>query len=109
MYSIDNLQTVYLASNYGTPGGIRTPDKRFRKPLLYPTELLGHIECIKGASPYMNYVILLRAFLSSFRIAAFAKLISWKKVPIVMINPYPEVVRKWLFLMGNMDSCTFTS
>ena len=36
----------------GTPGGIRTPDPRLRRPLLYPTELLargffrGH--CIPG-------------------------------------------------------------
>jgi hypothetical protein len=27
----------------GTPGGIRTPDLRLRSPLLYPTELPGHI------------------------------------------------------------------
>lgn len=26
----------------GTPGGIRTHDQRFRRPLLYPTELRGH-------------------------------------------------------------------
>ncbi len=24
---------------YGAPGGNRTPDQRFRKPLLYPSEL----------------------------------------------------------------------
>ena len=29
--------------NFGTPEGIRTPDLRFRRPLLYPTELLTHI------------------------------------------------------------------
>jgi hypothetical protein len=28
---------------YGTPGAIRTPDTRFRKPLLYPSELLGYL------------------------------------------------------------------
>ena len=27
----------------GDPGGIRTPDPRLRRPLLYPTELLNHI------------------------------------------------------------------
>ena len=27
----------------GDPGGIRTPDPRLRRPLLYPTELLDHI------------------------------------------------------------------
>ena len=27
----------------GTPVGIRTPDPRLRRPLLYPTELLAHI------------------------------------------------------------------
>ncbi len=26
----------------GSPGVIRTPDQRFRKPLLYPSELRGH-------------------------------------------------------------------
>jgi hypothetical protein len=26
----------------GAPGATRTPDTRFRKPLLYPTELQGH-------------------------------------------------------------------
>ena len=70
--NIDNL-----ASKNGTPGGIRTPDKRFRKPLLYPTELLGH-KMTAERDAHVNYVTLSRAFLSSFRIAAFAELISRK-------------------------------
>ena len=28
----------------GAPGGIRTPDPRFRRPMLYPTELLAHYD-----------------------------------------------------------------
>lgn len=28
----------------GDPEGIRTPDPRLRRPLLYPTELLDHIK-----------------------------------------------------------------
>lgn len=28
---------------YGDPGLIRTADLRFRKPMLYPTELRGHV------------------------------------------------------------------
>ena len=28
-----------LAAPYGAPGGVRTPDPRLRRPLLYPTEL----------------------------------------------------------------------
>src|SRR5437764_163985 len=27
---------------HGSPGVTRTPDQRFRKPLLYPSELRGH-------------------------------------------------------------------
>ncbi len=27
---------------YGTPGGIRTPDLRYRKPTLYPAKLRVH-------------------------------------------------------------------
>ncbi len=31
-----------IAINFGTPGGIRTPDARIRSPTLYPTELQAH-------------------------------------------------------------------
>lgn len=27
---------------FGEPGGVRTPDPRLRRPVLYPTELLTH-------------------------------------------------------------------
>ena len=30
------------------PGGIRTPDPRIRSPMLYPTELLAHIQAGDG-------------------------------------------------------------
>ena len=32
-----------VIENYGGPGVIRTRDLRFRKPLLYPSELRGHV------------------------------------------------------------------
>src|SRR5664279_5641901 len=36
-------QTAYaILYRSGVPEGIRTPDLRFRKPLLYPAELPGH-------------------------------------------------------------------
>jgi hypothetical protein len=31
-----------------TPGGIRTHDLRFRKPMLYPAELLAHVQDSTG-------------------------------------------------------------
>ena len=31
-----------VVEKYGAPGAIRTHDTRFRKPVLYPTELRGH-------------------------------------------------------------------
>ena len=34
---------LFFQGGGGTPGGIRTPDPRLRRPLLYPTELLAHI------------------------------------------------------------------
>ena len=34
--------------NTGDPGGIRTPDPRLRRPLLYPTGLLDHIGFQRG-------------------------------------------------------------
>ena len=39
---------------YGEPGGVRTPDPRLRRPVLYPAELLTHL---------LNaYIILTRFF-----------------------------------------------
>lgn len=35
--------TNVLIPHIGTPGGTRTPDTGFRRPVLYPTELLGHL------------------------------------------------------------------
>lgn len=32
-----------LKAKNGVPGGIRTPDRRLRRPVLYPAELLGHL------------------------------------------------------------------
>jgi hypothetical protein len=29
--------------DFGAPGGIRTPDTRLRKPVLYPAELRAHL------------------------------------------------------------------
>ena len=38
----------YLLTYYGVPEGIRTPDRRFRKPLLYPAELPGQFVFFSG-------------------------------------------------------------
>ena len=35
-------QEIKTLAFYGEPGGIRTPDPRLRRPVLYPTELLTH-------------------------------------------------------------------
>jgi hypothetical protein len=43
---------AYLASKNGTPGATRTRDTRFRKPLLYPPELLGHTTATTSALPF---------------------------------------------------------
>ena len=44
------LAACFRAS--GTPEGIRTPDPRLRRPLLYPTELLAHrMEQVTGIEP----------------------------------------------------------
>jgi hypothetical protein len=44
---IKGFSTVNPNRSYvsGVPGEIRTPDRRLRRPLLYPTELLGHKNC----------------------------------------------------------------
>ena len=34
--------SLQVVEKVGRPGGIRTPDPRFRKPLLYPSELQAH-------------------------------------------------------------------
>ncbi len=40
----------------GAPGGIRTPDTRLRRPLLYPTELQEHlsIACVRITPTKLN-------------------------------------------------------
>ena len=38
-------------SDDGTPGGTRTPDLLLRRQLLYPTELLAHMERVMGIEP----------------------------------------------------------
>ena len=40
MHTRPNIDCYPLPEN-GVPEGIRTPDLRFRKPLLYPAELPG--------------------------------------------------------------------
>ena len=37
--------TTYLSATYITPGGIRTPNLWFRRPLLYPVELRARFFC----------------------------------------------------------------
>ena len=34
---------LFIKYKHGAPEEIRTPDPRFRKPLLYPTELQAHM------------------------------------------------------------------
>ena len=41
---------------FGVPGGIRTPDPRLRRPLLYPAELQAHIKLCKNYDS-MNLLI----------------------------------------------------
>ena len=36
---------------YHVPGGTRTPDPRLRRPMLYPAELLAHMERVMGIEP----------------------------------------------------------
>jgi hypothetical protein len=33
---------LVIVNSYGVARGIRTPDRRLRRPLLYPAELLQH-------------------------------------------------------------------
>ena len=35
--------TFWFLERFGEPAGIRTPDPRLRRPVLYPTELLTHL------------------------------------------------------------------
>jgi hypothetical protein len=40
---IKNLLFHNGKGGFSVPGEIRTPDRRLRRPLLYPAELLGHV------------------------------------------------------------------
>ena len=45
----------------GVPEGNRTPDPRFRKPVLYPAELPGPLAFALGANPALNRYFVPRA------------------------------------------------
>jgi hypothetical protein len=48
-------ESFEVIENYGGPGVSRTRDLRFRKPLLYPSELRGHVDVTHYAtSVYRN-------------------------------------------------------
>jgi hypothetical protein len=40
--AIEEKEYLEMIENNGGPGQSRTADQRFRKPLLYPSELQGH-------------------------------------------------------------------
>ena len=42
LYSDHGFHDLILSKKIGEPTGIRTPDTRLRRPLLYPTELWTH-------------------------------------------------------------------
>ena len=50
-----NLQTLHLelcnVYKFGAPKGTRTPDLLLRRQLLYPAELLAHMEQMMGIEP----------------------------------------------------------
>ena len=45
------VHRVASALGPGTPEGTRTPDLLLRRQLLYPTELLAHMERVMGIEP----------------------------------------------------------
>ena len=42
LQSLLQRNTFWFLERFGEPEGIRTPDPRLRRPVLYPTELLTH-------------------------------------------------------------------
>jgi hypothetical protein len=45
--SVKSTLSLSVMSLHGEPGGNRTPDLKFRKLPLYPTELQAHISLIQ--------------------------------------------------------------
>ena len=44
----ETRQDVEVPAKFGAPGGIRTPDPRLRRPMLYPTELQARAGILRG-------------------------------------------------------------
>ena len=42
LYQLNYIHHIFIKNKYGTPEGIRTPDTRLRRAVLYPAELLAH-------------------------------------------------------------------
>ena len=51
LYQLNYIHHIFIKNKYGTPEGIRTPDTRLRRAVLYPTELQAHIV---GRVPYFH-------------------------------------------------------
>ena len=48
------ISTTLAPQPWNVPEGIRTPDPRLRRPLLYPTELRTHIQHTQAHKGYFN-------------------------------------------------------
>ncbi len=80
-----------------TPGGIRTPNPRFRRPMLYPVELRVHhqisAQCIAPAGHYQDAVANSKRFPEGFRHPAGPwrprKCQSWRR-PLARRRGHPE-------------------
>ena len=80
-------------SKDGTPEKIRTSDTRFRKPLLYPTELREHIELLIWVLPLCNRDEKLHCSLDLVNNWTNYSLILIKIICVVNKKPRFEVAR----------------
>src|SRR5262249_9574107 len=85
-----NMRNLF-STKYGRPGGIRTPDPRFRKPLLYPSELQAHkdLACTRLRD--------VAAFVAAFPRFGFEDSLAGHSLPQVVLRGdavAPEDVRR---------------
>ena len=78
------------------PGGIRTLDLRLRRPLLYPDELLAHVERVTGIGPaypaWKAGVLPLNYTRISIGVTGFEPATSWSQTRrSSQAEPHPDV------------------
>ncbi len=101
-WKADVLPLNYTRKKVSEPGGIRTPDPRLRRPLLYPAELLIHTDSARDIMP-QNTVLVNTFFTKILLFSVFSK------VPHGAISRSPSLFSSFQTIAERQATCDGTA